>query len=359
MEPTRLVKLSGSPRERGRQHGQALAGAIASLYDRYMANAAEGKPPLIERDLLAYAMGHLPESRAYCPDLIEEIDGIAEGANLPFEKLWFLNCFDEAGAYQIHRSRAAGHACTTFAATGLSTTDGTTYLGQGWDMPEMWDSVILDIEPGEQEIGALVYTHAGIVGGSGINAAGLALVWATLIPTDLRQGVPSTLLVRKVLQQRNLAHAVGSAISGVRASGFNFIIGADFGAVSIEASATRQHLRYVGQHLGHANHYEELDMLPFDALVPQPALSTVVRSGRMNQLLDQKAGNIDLSMCQAILRDHAGYPCSICSHEQKPLSSGCTRSLLYVPAERLMLATNAEPCHSPYVEYRVAAAASD
>ena len=353
MEATQVVKVSGTAGERGRQHGQALAGAIAQLYNRYMAEAAAGKPPVAERDLVAYAMSHLPESRAYAPDLVEEVDGIAAGASLPFEKVWFLNCFDEAGGYQLYRNRNAGHACTTFAATGLSTSDGSTYVGQGWDMSSWWDSVILKIEPGEDEPGALVYTHPGIVGGSGINSAGLALVWATLRPVDMRVGVPCTFLVRKALQQRSLAGAVGAAIGGVRAAGFWFIIGAAFGAVGIEASATRHHVRYIGRHLGHANHYEEQELLHLEGSLPGGVPSTFIRGGRMNQLLDQMAGRIDLEGCRSILRDHADYPGSICSHHTAPESGACTRSLLYVPAQGLMLATNEEPCHSPYVEYRL------
>jgi len=354
MEPTRLVELSGTPFERGRQHGQALAEAIARLYERYMKETATGANPLAERDLVAWSMSNLPESRAYAPDLVEEVDGIAEGAGMSFDKVWFLNCFDEAGAYRVYRDRnATGHACTTFAATGLSTTDGTTYAGQGWDMGVWWDSAILKIAKRENEPEAVIYTHPGIVGGSGLNAAGLALVWATLHTRDMRVGVPVTFLVRKALQQTMLSQAVGAAIGGVRAGGFWFIIAVPFGAVGIEAAATRHHIRYIGRHLGHANHYEERELLEIEGGARDANPTSLVRSGRMNQLLDQMAGRIDLAACKTILCDHANYPGSLCCHDVPPRNTGCTRSLLYVPAQGLMLASNAEPCCTPYEEYRL------
>src|SRR5262249_28241280 len=100
-------------------------------------------------DVLSFAWSHLPETRAYAPDLVEEVEGIASGADVPFEKVWFLNCFDEAGNYRLYRDRNAfGHACTTFAATGRSTVGGVTYIGQNWDISDWYDCVILDIKPG-------------------------------------------------------------------------------------------------------------------------------------------------------------------------------------------------------------------
>src|SRR5712692_9269856 len=103
VEATRVVRVSGTPGERGQQHGQALAEPIERLYDNWMRRASEGKEPILERDIVSYALSHLPESRAYAPDLVEEAEAIAAGARVPFEKIWFLNCFDEAGNYRQYR----------------------------------------------------------------------------------------------------------------------------------------------------------------------------------------------------------------------------------------------------------------
>jgi len=351
-----VVELSGSPGERGFQHGQALADAIQKHYDCWMADAAAITPPVDERDVLAYTMSHLPESRAYAPDLVDEVSGIADGAGLPFEKVWFLNCFDEADGFRLYRKLNAGHACTTLAATGRSTTDGTTYVGQTWDALEWMKPVILDISPGGGEIGALVYTHAGILAGTGMNTAGLALVWDTLRCLDARSGVPCTLLIRKALQQTKLGDAVRETVSGVRAAGFNFTIGADFAAVNVEATATRERIRYVSRHLGHANHYDEPDLLQFEGDPPtEPSGTSRIRSGRMNQLLDEAAGQIDLETCKRIFKDHANHPGSICRHKDLPKIPYYTVSaLVYVPSQRLMLVTDGPACQNPFVEYRLA-----
>jgi hypothetical protein len=78
-----------------------------------------------------------------------------------------LNCFDEAAGYWLYRNLNLRRACTTFAATGHSTTDGTTYIGQSWDINEWYESVLLRIAPGDDEPGALIYTHPGSSGAWG------------------------------------------------------------------------------------------------------------------------------------------------------------------------------------------------
>ncbi len=357
MGTLRVVELAGTPADRGYQHGQALAQEIVDLYDLLIAEAAAQSPPIEERDLLAYAMGHLPESRAYAPDLVEEVDAIAKGAGLPFEKVWLLNCFDEVEAYGLYRGVNAGHKCTTFAATGLSTNGGTTYLGQTWDAVDGWQPIIFDIAPGDDQPGALVFSNPGIVAGNGINAAGIALVWNTLRSLDARSGVPCTFLVRKALQQTKLSDAVHTVVKGVRAAGFNFVIGTTFAAVNVEASATQYRIRYISRHYGHANHYEEPDLLQYEgspASVP-PATSPI-RSGRMRQLLDEASGLIELEKCKEMLRDHANYPASICRHKDPPRSEFYTTSaLLYQPDQGLMLATDRQACDNPFQEFRIAA----
>ena len=54
--------------------------------------------------------------------------------------------------------------------------------------------------------------------------------------------------------------------------------------------------------------------------------SSFVRAGRMKQLLDAAAGQIDLETCQELLRDHANYPGSICAHVDPPDYPSMTRA---------------------------------
>jgi len=156
-----------------------------------------------------------------------------------------------------------------------------------------------------------------------------------------------------VIKQPKLSDAVQAAVSGVRAAGFNFIIGVSFAAVNIEASATKERIRYISRHYGHANRYEDPDLLELEGSPASvPPSTSVVRSGRMNQLLDEAAGKIDLDMCKGFMSDHANYPGSICRHVDEGRCEFFTRSaLLYEPARRLMLVTDRQACENPWVQY--------
>lgn len=350
MEPLRIIDIGGGPRERGLAHGRALAPEIARFFERYMLWAAESTPAIDGRDLIAYSMSLLPESRTQAPDLVTEVEAIAEGANLPFEHLWFLNCFDEAGGYLLYKGISGARACTTFAATGHSTTDGSTILGQTWDIAEWFDSVLLRIAPSDDELGALVYTHPGVVGGMGINEAGLALVWNSMQPRDASTGVPVPFLVRMALRQPKLTDAIPAVLRPIRAIGFNFILATADGAANVEASARGRHVTYISRHFAHANHYEAPELLDLEGNANYEG-SSFVRSGRMKQLLDESAGHVDVETCQRFLRDHAHFPASIRPHPDLPAASHHTQAaMIFVPAEKRMLLTEGPPCNAEFVE---------
>jgi isopenicillin-N N-acyltransferase-like protein len=301
-------------------------------------------------------MANVPASKEYAADLVDEVDGIAQGANLPFEKVFLLNCFDEVGCHGPGRY-AAAHHCTAFAATGRATRDGTTYVGQGWDTgpasTDWYRPIILRLVRSTGEPEALVFTHPGIVGGTGINTSGLALVWNTTSPTDARVGVPATFVVRKALQQPSLAPLVGAVINCQRAGGLNFIVGTSDGAVDIEVTATRYAVTYSATVLHHANHYEAPELRPFEKDIPLRTPDTLIRTGRMRHVLEERFGAIDVEGCKDILRDHGGWPGSICRHHapEHNVTGQSEPSLLYVPAEGRMFASNGPPCQFPFEEY--------
>ena len=355
MSAIRLIELKGEAGERGYQHGQALREDIGVFYARFIQDrlvAAGSKHS--ELDYLNYAQAHLPAARAYAPDLVDEVDGIAQGAGIAFEKAFVLNCFDEVNCHGPELLKGGLHGCTAFAATDRATHDGTTYIGQGWDMPEWYPPVIFRMVQPDGEPEALVFGHPSIIGGTGINRHGLALVWNTLKSADARPGVPATFQVRKALQQQYMAALVGIVIGCTRANGLNFIVGAPFGAIDIEVSATKYAVTYGSTVLHHANHHEAPQLLQFEGGFAAAWPDTLIRSGRMGQLLENNFGRIDLAACQEMLRDHGGYPGSICRHlcEGAPGGEGQTQAaLIYVPSEGKMLATNGRACEQPFVEY--------
>ncbi len=181
---------------------------------------------LAETDLLAFSGKHGPYVKQNAPDLYEEKEGIAEGAEIAFDKVPFINCFDE-GVDSLRLPELAAQltgqpllprviplqGCTSFAAFGEATADGKVYIGQGYDVgTRYFEPVVLRVGPWSDQPEQLIYSHAGVLGVSGINAAGLAIVENTLKPSDQRPGIPFPVLVRKALQQTILSDSLGAII---------------------------------------------------------------------------------------------------------------------------------------------------
>lgn len=364
-----MLTLTGSPHERGYQHGKALKDGVHRFYEAYI-KRSESEPSfrLTETDLLAFTGKHGPYAKQYAPDIYEELEGIAEGAEIAFKKVLFINCFDEVLDSLILPELAAKltgqpqppsvlplRGCTTFAAFGEATVDGKVYIGQGYDVGARdYEPVIFRIGAWGDEPEQLVYSHAGVLGVSGVSAAGLAIVEASLKPVDQRPGVPMPVVVRKALQQTILSDFIGAIIMAPRATGQNHTIGAPYAAVNIETSATKYDFKYLQDGVfGHANHYESPPLKHLD-LWPNWMQSTLVRSGRMRQLLKAKFGKLDLETLKEVMRDHANYPNSICRHEDPRGGVYSTLSaLIYRPEDRLMLATYGTPCTSPFQEFTI------
>jgi isopenicillin-N N-acyltransferase-like protein len=355
-----VLNLSGGPRDRGGAHGEQLAEEIAAFYDLWIAAlsspagsaAGLGSPGGSEADYLAYGMAHLPAAREYAPELVQEIEAIAEGAGMPFEKVFLLNCFDEAMVHGPGLLEAM-HGCTAFAATGRATVDGVTYVGQGWDIQAYFPAYLLRIMCDDHP-DMLVFSHPGILAGTGINEHGLCMVWNTLRANNAGLGVPATFVVRKALEASDLAQLIGNVISSRRANGMNFIAGDQDAAVNLELSPSRYHFTYSHGILHHANHFEAPEFLALEVDRPGPR-DTLLRSGRMRELLERSFGSIDREVLSEVLSDHAGGPRSICRHDAKGVTL-C--SLIYVPAQKTMWATNGNPCTEPFVEFSVKATAA-
>lgn len=351
MGELRVIECRGGAGERGRSHGEQLRNEVRDFYAAWV-DYARSQSGATEQDLISYAVAHLPASREYAPELVEEVEGIAAGAGVPFERVFLMNCFDEVACHGPSIIKAGLHGCTAFAATGVATADGRSYVGQGWDMPPLCPPYLLRLISDDQP-DALLVSHPGLVGGTGVNEHGLAIVWNTLKAKDVGLGVPAVFVARKALQATELAELVGNVIGSQRANGMNFVAADSVAAINLELSATRYHTTYCTGILSHANHFEAPEFLELEADSPLLAPDTLLRSGRMRVLLEEKRGLIDLEALQSIMADHAGAPGSICRHDAKGFST--VVSVIYAPDERAMWATNGNPCVEPFIRYSLEA----
>jgi len=349
MQPIAVIELNQQDsKTRGQAYGEEARERIRAILTAYreIFHRITGEPweETVER-----AKPLLTRAQAFAPDLVEEIRGIAEGADSAFEDIFLLNARSEI----LFNPQVLAQECTTVAALPESTTNGETLLAQNWDWyKEVIDcQVILKIGQREGIPSLITFTEAGQLAKIGMNGAGIGLVVNNLTSDQPRSGVPWIFLARRVLESSHLAQALGYVLNAPRAHSINFLIGyADGEAVNIETSPVEEHVLWPKNgFFVHTNHYLKPG-INFRDLKPlrDPYLSTYLRFRRAQKGMTVLNGNIDIEGIRRILTDHMDRPFSVCVHENpavEPLQQIVTcLSIIMNLAQRQIYYTLGNPC---------------
>lgn len=214
------IVLEGAPRTMGAQRGKAFAEDIRLRFNTRIRDAVSGgallpqsglwtqMPPFIDTTPLALpilAMGARPLLEGMPESVFEEIEGIAEGAELPFDAVWLLQ-----NAAYFHDLPDMGPLfdsplCTMFAAIGDRAGGDDLIVGRNLDWAGMELPVIMEVRPetGRRFIQVGFTWNAGVF--TAMNDVGL-VVCAERIPALGRPpltGVPMEMLLRDIIQQES------------------------------------------------------------------------------------------------------------------------------------------------------------
>jgi hypothetical protein len=214
--PVPVLRLKGTPREMGFQHGAALKPQIRFLYAEYY--QAMVQRALGEAELRAWAEKTEP---FLLEKHKEELKGLAEGSGLPYEEVLRVNTMVD---------RFQSIACSTVVAMGDATKDGEVYFGRNLDFPGrnilQRMTVVLVFEPeGGTPLAAV--TWPGLIGVlSGMNANGVAGATMQIHRgRDLRPGLPYLLMYREALAGARTKDDVFASISSAtRTCANNFMV---------------------------------------------------------------------------------------------------------------------------------------
>lgn len=313
-DPIPAIEVRGTHRQVGQQIGEQMKSQIQVMLSELRSSLIQG---VSWKEMLFQSSLYLAYSRAVYPQYIDELKGIAEGAQVPFEEVFLSMCEElwETAAWRNNAVRIP-RGCTDFAARGRATLDGHTLLAHTNDLSEETeqDLVILRVQAGEEP--EFLGVSAGGVGFSaGFNAAGISLTGNQVDNNDIRPGVPRLLVVRAILAARRLGEAMDACLMPQRASSYNNILADKYGEVySMEGSATDCEPLYIkGDILAHANHYTSAPMRRFESDRNEIG-GSVIRHNRAMRLLRENYGQLSMQLFVELLADHANYPASICKH---------------------------------------------
>jgi isopenicillin-N N-acyltransferase-like protein len=347
------IRIGGAPGERGKALGEAAAErirrSVANYEETFLHYTGLGWGEVCER-----AEAFVAPIEAYDPQILEEMQGIADGAGLDFRDVLAVNVRTEV----MYGVSAAVAECTACGTDGSSTRNGHVLVAQNWDWrPVTRDAcILLEVEQAPKP-SFLTFLEAGLVGKMGFNSAGIGLMTNLLI-TDLDRGdpaVPFHVILRGILNAASFDEAVDAVVGPRRAASANYLI-ADAGGrlVDLEtAPGGPEHVHSIAPERGllvHANTFvtpipDRVD-IGLDKLPDSPS-----RARRLQDLLSEQH-TADVSRLQELLTDHTGHPGSICRHtneEEHAIERIATNASLIVDltAQELHIAVG-PPCEGSY-----------
>jgi len=160
----------GTPYEIGLQHGVAAAAEVHNNVATYTVFFQETAQISWKKAKERATAQFLPTLKANCPEILEEIAGIADGTggDLTRKNLLTLNVRSEISLTNY------ADGCTSISQEGQA---GELFLAQDWDwLEELHKGMILfDIKPQDSYISLKFLGEGGIVGKIGMNSAGFGL----------------------------------------------------------------------------------------------------------------------------------------------------------------------------------------
>jgi len=240
-----VLTLTGGPRERGLSHGEEMREEIARHLELWREDLRKdtGMSPDDYLDKFYAETDFFPAIEQFAPDLLEEVRGIAEGSGQDFRVVLTRQMSDEDPWFRqilkFGRPIMKEH-CSSLGAWDQD--ERPNLIAQNMDTPGYCDGLqlILKIKEADSDLESLVFTVAGKISLAGMNNRCVGICCNTLLQLNFNtKGLPEDFIVRKTLQQQDLAHAIGFMNSIPHASGQNYIMGDVSGVVDLECSGSK------------------------------------------------------------------------------------------------------------------------
>ncbi len=231
------IVLDGTPFERGLTHGRVLRDPIRELVSRWSERleSSSGEPVarLVRRFL--DDTDFTPAIEEHTPGLLDEVAGIAQGADIEVDTMFAFQLLDELLVADMGMHEAG---CSSI---GVLPRDGRpAIVAQNWDIRGYFDGfqVVFRVEDPVSGIRSLVFSYAGYIGAFGLNDCPVAVGVNSI--AQLRhsnQGLPVAFVVRGLLEQTSTADAAEFLRRIPHASPQNYLVGDPTTVLDFECSA--------------------------------------------------------------------------------------------------------------------------
>lgn len=362
----RVIEVSGSPFERGRQYGTAAEDLITRSIG-YYSEALAAQTGLTWDQLRAKARGWLELCTSTAPDLMQEVEGLAAGSGRDVLDIMVLNVRGEiiydAGATPpapVPEERDDVDGCTTFVLTDGAAGDGHMYVGQNWDWRYGTQETAVILRVVQDPLPTVIMqAEAGQIGRQGANSAGIALN-ANGLGGRFGGGIglPQTFIRRLVLNQAELPDALNVLFRTKPHIASNAVLSHASGfAIDVETTPSRNGWMYPQDGLlVHGNHYQAFIPPQLAESYRPVSVDSLFRVPQAQRGLEKVRGAASTEEARKLIRaamsDHLGFPESVCTHPDTRRPASRQWSTILSSCVDLTtgdyLVTNGTPCDHSY-----------
>jgi len=345
------ITIQGTPYERGLSHGQQCREEIGVSIQVYGTLFEELKG-LSWEDARKISEFYLSKTRDFAPDYVEEMRGIAEGANVDLLDIAALNARTEIMFAQLDAQE-----CTTLSLLPPATEGGRVIAAQNWDFyRQLRDSIVILHVHQENKPNFVMVSEAGMIGGIGMNDRGIGVLLNALTADTTCQGIPLRTRMRAMLDSDTLAEAY--AKGSHKPTSVGHLVATHKDGVAIAFEMDSKGFETIIPEDGvwvHTNHYVGRKM--YQAHDAAPRASTYIRLQRIQALVKEAHGKITKETVMHMLRDHAGYPYSLCTHENSkdPVTTQYVTNFAIIMdlTEGCFYLAPGNPCESEFEKYDI------
>ena len=234
----RVLVVEGTPHERGVQHGTLLKEVIQQLIDVWKDDLER----TYQMDPDSFVSQFIQETdflsaiRQHTPDLLEELQGMAEGADIDFNTLYAYQLVDEIW---VLGQEITVQKCTSF---GVNRTENyPTLTAQNLDIPFFHGyQTLLHSKDPDNNMESFAFTFPGYIGANGMNSKRVSVVVNAMMQLKpSRSGLPVAFVVRGVLEKNSYQEAVQFLEEVTFGAPQNYLVGGIQQMGSYECSENR------------------------------------------------------------------------------------------------------------------------
>ncbi len=350
--------ISGDPYSRGVQYGEKARALIEKGLKNYRLAFLQSSGVIWEK-AVRFSKTFVKRIKAYDEAMADEIKGVAKGSGRLLEEILILNLRTEI----LHGLKQSEDGCTALCCLPEITREKRTLLAQNWDYkPWIAETMLLLQIDRRNGPDILTIVEAGQMARMGMNSAGHGLcnnyIESEEDGSNMEKGIPTTFIRRKALGQEKYYDVLGAIIHTPRSFSAHYLVATaegDGDAVDIETTPDQAYFLFPENGwVTHANHFMGKGPGYVGALWTGVE-NSLYRDRRAGRLLGKEAGKIGIHNIQNVLRDHFGYPRSICRHldeeEAEKYRWRTNASVIMDLSSKVLWLAAGPPCQCEYHRY--------